>query len=67
MKFDAKTLAAEPMKNITFALPESVIDRIDRLAAKQDVSCPNRSAWLRSVILSAITREHRAAEKTVTA
>jgi hypothetical protein len=63
MKFDAKVLATEPMKTITFSLPGSIIDRIDHLAAKVDVSCPNRSAWLRSVILAAVAREQRAAEK----
>lgn len=57
MKIDPAALAAEPLRVITFCLPASVIEAVDRAASKADVSCPNRSAWIRNAVIGALRKD----------
>jgi hypothetical protein len=57
MKIDRAALVGEPLQAITFCLPASIIETVDRAASNADVSCPNRSAWLRSAVLGALRKD----------
>lgn len=57
MNFDPDTLAAEPMRLICFNAPQSVCRAIDVAAAKLDPSSPNRSAFLRGAVISALQQD----------
>ena len=59
MLFDPKALTAEPMKVVCFMAPQSICDAIDLAAAKYDASSPNRSAFLRRAVISALQQDAR--------
>jgi hypothetical protein len=59
MDLDPTTLAAEPMKLVCFNAPESICRAIDVAAAKLDPSAPNRSAYLRGAVISALKQDAR--------
>lgn len=57
MKIDLTQLGSDSLKIITFAIPISALNAIDRAASRADASVPNRSAWIRSAVLTALRKE----------
>ncbi|WP_407155076.1 hypothetical protein [Bradyrhizobium sp. STM 3557] len=57
IKFDAADLVASPMENVSLVIPKLLLEQIDRAAAQDDPSSPNRSSWMRRALIDRLKRE----------
>ncbi|WP_316158586.1 MULTISPECIES: hypothetical protein [unclassified Bradyrhizobium] len=55
IKFD--DLVASPMENVSLVVPKLLLEQIDRAAAQDDPSSPNRSSWMRRALIDRLKRE----------